>query len=138
MSKPKQIHYNNHNLDLEFINSRRNLEIDKDKDINKKFILTVDTPHEVSKSFNVLRQDTGSTVTKIIEHRRQLSDTLNRKGSLQSLKQALEDTIQAHKNTSSKIPSKSQDKKSHRKSTRSLNISKLYDRLNSKCRLNNE
>lgn len=118
------------------MNSRRNLEIDKD--LNKKFVLTVDTPHEISRSFNVLRQDTGSTVTKIIEHRRQLSDTLNRKGSLQSLKQALEDTIQAHKHTANKSSSKVQDKKSHRKSTRSLNISKLYERLNSKCRFNNE
>lgn len=38
------------------------------------FKLKVETPNECSRSFTVLRQDTGSTGPKIIKHRRQHSD----------------------------------------------------------------
>jgi hypothetical protein len=96
--------------------------------------LAVESSLETSKSFVLLRQDTGSTGPKIIEHRRKHSDEniLKRKGSHQILKQALENSLQMYQNTDSKIPFKYQQKKSHRKSTKSLNMSKIYDRLNSK------
>jgi hypothetical protein len=106
------------------------------RNISNRNNLTVESPLETSKSFVHLRQDTGSTGPKVIEHIRKNSEEhiRNRKGSYQVLKQALENSLQIHKNTESKIPFKYQQKKSHRKSTKSLNISKIYDRLNSKSK----
>jgi hypothetical protein len=129
-----------YNDELTRINSEKRLAI---TNLTKKLEsetfkrnLTVESPLETSKSFVLLRQDTGSTGPKVIEHKRKHSEEhiQNRKGSHQILKQALENTLQMHRKTESKVPFKYQEKKSHRKSTKSLNISKIYDHLNSKSK----
>jgi hypothetical protein len=129
-----------YNDELTRINSEKRLAI---TNLTKKLEsetfkrnLTVESPLETSKSFVLLRQDTGSTGPKVIEHIRKHSEEhiQKRKGSHQILKQALENSLQIHQNSESKTPFKYQEKKSHRKSTKSLNISKIYDRLNPKSK----
>lgn len=102
---------------------------------SKSFKLGTETPQEISRSFTILRQDTGSTGSnKIISHRRQHSDTtLPRRSSLQNLKQVLSNQSKVQKIYNNPQTIKI-SKKSHRKSTQSLNISKLSDRNLSKCK----
>jgi len=90
------------------------------------------TPQEISKSFTILRQDTGSTGTKIIRHTRQHSDRAGRSKSFENLKRSLSGVIKMHKSSTIKFNSKVQVNKTHRKSHNSLNISKMSDRNQSK------
>ena len=52
---------------------------------NISFKLGTITPQQISRSFTVLRQDTGSTASKIIKHRRQQSDSRTRNASKQKI-----------------------------------------------------
>jgi hypothetical protein len=99
-----------------------------------KFKLGVSTPQELSRSFTILRQDTGSTGSKVISHTRQHSDSYVRNQSMHNLKKLLSNTLQINKKTQ-KIISKSISRKSHRKSAQSLNFSKIADRNNSKSKV---
>jgi len=51
---------------------------------NNHFKLGAITPQEISRSFTVLRHDTGSTGSKFIKHRRQQSDSISRNFGKQS------------------------------------------------------
>lgn len=117
---------------------------------NISFKLGAVTPQQISRSFTVLRQDTGSTGSKIIKHRRQQSDSRTRNMtkqkinmmsdidndgngpgknfSMYNLRQLLITNIKTNKeNRPLSKTAQSRAKKSHRKSTHSLNISKLND-----------
>lgn len=103
-------------------------------DDNNKFKLGVSTPQELSRSFTILRQDTGSTGSKVISHSRQHSDSHVRNQSMHNLKKLLSNTLQINKKTQ-KMISKSINRKSHRKSAQSLNFSKVTERHNSKSKV---
>lgn len=112
--------------------NKRNLSINDQ--IIGNFNGKAETPQqEGSRSFTVLRQDTGSTSSKFVRHQRQHSDSRTRNFSMQNLKQILANTIQP----TSKVMNasgKQLNKKSHRKSTHSLNFSKLSERNISKSK----
>jgi len=55
------------------------------------------SPQEISRSFTIVRQDTGSTNSKIIKHRRQYSDSVRRTSAIQTLKRTLSSTINTYK-----------------------------------------
>mmetsp|Transcript_8188 Transcript_8188/g.7787 ORF Transcript_8188/g.7787 Transcript_8188/m.7787 type:complete len:162 (+) Transcript_8188:751-1236(+) len=97
---------------------------------------SLSTTQEMTRSFTVLRQDTGSTGSKIIRHKRQHSDSSGRNVSLRSLKRSLSSTIRTYKNATQKQPPKGMGNKSHHKSALSLNASKISERNTSKKRLN--
>lgn len=127
--KEKQLAIDELTNKIQQAQNKRNLSINDQ--IVSKFKVKAETPQEGSRSFTVLRQDTGSTSSKFVRHQRQHSDSRTRNFSMQNLKQILANTIQPSSKAAN-ASAKQLNKKSHRKSTHSLNFSKFSDRNISK------
>ena len=90
--KEKQLAIDDLTNKIQQAQNKRNLTINDQ--IISKFKVKAGTPQEGSRSFAVLRHDTGSTSSKFVRHQRQHSDSRTRNLSMQNLKQILSNTIQ--------------------------------------------
>lgn len=77
LQKDKQMHIEELTNKIHKAQEKQIVNIDDTKPISS-FKLQSVTPQQINRSFTVLRQDTGSTGTRFIKHRRQKSDSRSR------------------------------------------------------------